>query len=61
MKQKLLVLLCSAFVLVGKSQTLLNETYSETPINYDEGRVKLNRKEQSGLVVPKMERTGKRY
>src|SRR5215471_5162320 len=41
MKQKLLVLLCSAFVLVGKSQTLLNETYSETPINYDEGRVKL--------------------
>lgn len=41
MKQKLLVLLCSAFVLVGKSQTALDGSYSETPINYDEGKVKL--------------------
>jgi hypothetical protein len=41
MKQKLLVLLCSAFVLVGKSQTVLNEKYTETPLNYDEGKVKL--------------------
>jgi hypothetical protein len=41
MKQKLLVLLCIAFVLVGKSQTVLNEVYTETPVNYDEGKVKL--------------------
>jgi hypothetical protein len=31
----------SAFVLVGKSQTVLDEKFSETPVNYDEGKVKL--------------------
>jgi hypothetical protein len=41
MKHKLLMILFSAFVLVGKSQTALNEIYSETPTNYDEGKVKL--------------------
>jgi hypothetical protein len=34
------MILFSAFVLAGKSQTV-NETISETPINYDEGKVKL--------------------
>src|SRR5436190_13210504 len=41
MKQKLLMILFSAFVLVGKSQTVLNGKLSEAPINYDEGKVKL--------------------
>jgi len=40
MKHKLFMILFSAFVLVGKSQTV-SETFSETPINYDEGKVKL--------------------
>jgi len=34
------MILFSGFVLAGKSQTV-NETISETPINYDEGKVKL--------------------
>ena len=41
MKHKLLMIMFSAFVLVGKSQTALDGSYMETPINYDEGKVKL--------------------
>src|SRR5215475_1922967 len=41
MKHKLLMIMFSAFVLVGKSQTALNEIYNETPTSYDEGKVKL--------------------
>lgn len=41
MKQTLLIIVFSAFVLVGKSQIALEATYNDTTVNYDDVQLKL--------------------